>query len=649
MTLGPYEILETLAEAGDGTVYRARHRESGRIVAVKRLNRRVLEDGPEIERFRREVEAVIALRSDRIVSISSTHLVDGQPVVEMELLPHGTLLSAMHAAPVPLALALRILEDVLTALKAFHDAGRLHRAVRPSNVHLDGQGGAKLGDARLAIAGDDQSSTVSATSIAYLAPECMSGHGGDARSDLYSAGMAIFEAILGTAGFQSAFPDLMPMEAFAGKWLSLTTDGATTAPPLHSLRPDIPVGISQFVARLIAKDPELRFSTADAALQGLRAVLNPSSASISVGERTLAVLRADPEPQPLTPTRAEPRPVAEHPPAPASSGDTVYFMTLVGGIAGLSCWAVTTSLADYLMLRQEATPVLLTLWTTIMGALIGGMTVGFSDTRGADRVVLRWLVAGTILGTLAGLIAGLLYIPIEISVVAAGSVGIRDLLARSALWTIAGWMIGLATGIRWYSVNPSRTVHAALGGILGGTLGGLVFQYMAQRHEFFAALAFVLVGMGISLGLTLAPVLLRDGVLLFVRSTDERAHARWGREQQWAVQDGDRLLIGSEGAGSATTLYARNIHVFIPDAAMAPRHAILFEREKKFFLQPHPENLGEDGGLDAPLSVGGVEVSELRELHHGDEIRMGGTVLRFLLTKKRPRQDPLAALRAAQR
>src|SRR4051812_47482824 len=88
---------------------------------------------------------------------------------------------------------------------------------------------------------------------------------------------------------------------------------------------------------------------------------------------------------------------------------TVYFMALVGAMAGLVCWALQSWIADFASLTQAQFTVVV---TAIMGALIGGLTVGFADKWTSDRVVARWVAVGVVLGTLAGVIGGLVYLPI---------------------------------------------------------------------------------------------------------------------------------------------------------------------------------------------------------------------------------------------
>lgn len=315
-----------------------------------------------------------------------------------------------------------------------------------------------------------------------------------------------------------------------------------------------------------------------------------------------------------------------------SSIQTVYFMSLVGGLSGLLCWALIAPIAEYIKFAPEYRWAQLAVNTTIMGSLIGGMTVGFADRWSSDRLLFRWILAGVLLGTAAGAGSGLVYAPVFNAIVAKGQGGLLDVAARTALWLITGGLIGLVTGLRWANVNPLRSVHAMVGGMAGGTLGGLVF-YLAPG-DFFQAFAFVLTGLGISLGVTLAPLLLREGVLHFVQSGDPRAQNKYGSpRQEWLIQAGDRFVIGSQSAGNTMTRYSRDVQIYLPDAMVAEFHATLFERKKRFYLQLHPYNAGPAGEPESPLQVGRENVIGTRELRNGDEILIGQTLVRFYTTK----------------
>lgn len=313
---------------------------------------------------------------------------------------------------------------------------------------------------------------------------------------------------------------------------------------------------------------------------------------------------------------------------------TVYFMALVGAAAGLACWNVQVWLSDFVTISQDRNWVPVALSATLMGACIGGMTVAFADHWTSEKIVPTWVVAGVLLGAAAGLLTGFAYIPIETRVIRPDATPAAIAVAHALPWVIAGGLIGLVTGLRWASANPLRAVHALLGGLAGGTLGGLIVTVLPSE-EFLQALAYMLTGTGITLGVTLAPVLLSDGVLQFISSGDPRAQNKYGSpRQEWVIQEGDKLVVGSQTASAGMTMYAQDVHVYIPDAMVGPRHAVLFAKKKRFYVQLHPENAGPHGQPIEPLQVGDVNVVGTRELHNGDELVVGQTLLRFSTKRK---------------
>lgn len=318
---------------------------------------------------------------------------------------------------------------------------------------------------------------------------------------------------------------------------------------------------------------------------------------------------------------------------------TVYFMALVGAIAGLACWTTQIWLSDYLRGNESRNWIFVGLSATLMGAFIGGMTVGFADYWTSDKVVATWVMMGVLLGAIAGVLSGLAYIPIENRIIRPNAGQTAAVVGRGLVWLLAGGLIGLVTGLRWVTANPIRAIHSLLGGLFGGALGGLVVT-IGPNQEFFQALAYMLTGTGITLGVTLAPVLLSDGVLVFVSSGDPRAQNKYGSpRQEWVVQDGDRLVIGSQSAEMTSTMYTQDVQIYIPDAMVGPRHAILFAKKKRFFIQLHSENTGPQGQPLEPLQVGETNVVGTRELRNGDELVVGQTLLRFTTKRKQASYD----------
>ncbi len=303
-------------------------------------------------------------------------------------------------------------------------------------------------------------------------------------------------------------------------------------------------------------------------------------------------------------------------------------MSLVGGMAGLFSWAVLSLISVVLQHLPPWAPDMIA--SSTLGAFIGGLTVGFTDHWSGSRVMPRWVISGTAIGLLAGFAAGLIQIPLTMHLSEQAAV-----LTRVIIWMLAGSLIGLGLGLRWVTVNRARAAHAFTGGLLGGAVGGLLFALATSMSYLTHALAFVLTGVGICFGITLAPILLREGCLRFVSSGDARAQSKLGRAgKEWEVQPGDSYVIGSKSQDLTRTRYQPEIQVFIPDAAIAPRHAILFGHEGRFYITRHPDIAGEAGRARYVLRVRGNSISGKQELGDSDDILIGRTALEFVARTK---------------
>jgi hypothetical protein len=308
----------------------------------------------------------------------------------------------------------------------------------------------------------------------------------------------------------------------------------------------------------------------------------------------------------------------------------LYFMGLVGALAGLICWGIVVWVPEAVSIPQELFWLVDLTQLTLLGALIGGMTVGFSDHWAGEKVLFRWLVAGTSMGLLFGGIAALLAALLSHYWVTSSGWG-----ERVVAWLLGGSLIGLGIGLRWSNVNRWRALHALFGGASGGLLGGVLFASMGNRAaDLFQAAGLIVTGMGISCGVTAAPVLMRQGTLQFIQSSDPRTEKKYVPQQKtWELQKGDRYVLGSLGADKTATLYSQEVQVFLPDDAVAPRHAILTERNGRFYIERHPESMDPTGFFNHVLQVAGRELEGAQVLHSGDEIMVGGTRLRFQSTE----------------
>jgi len=307
---------------------------------------------------------------------------------------------------------------------------------------------------------------------------------------------------------------------------------------------------------------------------------------------------------------------------------TIYFMALVGGLAGLLCWSIVVWISWM--------PDLVS--STVLGMLIGGLTVLFSDRWSGEQVVGRWIVSGIVIGFLAGILSGAVQLWIGSGLIQ------QKRVAVIVAWTVTGTLVGFGTGLRWAAVNKLRVFHALGGGMFGGLLGGLVFaswtlMSAASQAPWVADLVrasgLMMTGVGITCGVTIAPVLLRDGVLRFISSGDARAQNKYGRNSmEWALHDGDSYLAGSLGADATVSLYGQEVQIYIPDQMVNNRHAIIRGQKGHFYLEQHPENRGPQGQPMYPLQLRGQDVIMPLEMRNGDDVVIGQTLLRFETRKR---------------
>jgi hypothetical protein len=310
---------------------------------------------------------------------------------------------------------------------------------------------------------------------------------------------------------------------------------------------------------------------------------------------------------------------------------TLYYMSLVGGMAGLFSW-VLTALVSAAFVNAPVAWVSDLVAAIILGGLIGGLTVGFSDHWSGNRVTLRWVISGILVGIAAGSIAGLIQIPITNNLSEAS-----PLLTRLIAWMLVGSFIGIGLGLRWVQVNRARVAHAFVGGLIGGALGGIIFVGLGSSvPDLSQALGFISVGVGICFGVTLAPILLRDGILQFVSSGDATAQNKYGlKHKEWEIQRGDSYVIGSEWQDLTGSRYRPDIDIFIPDATIAARHAILFEKDGRFYMARHPDCSDQASLARFQLRVRGKTVVQSQELSDSDDIRLGRTNLKFVSRKEK--------------
>lgn len=205
---GDYQLQELIGRGGMGEVHRAYDTKHDRIVALKVLPHHLATDTTFQQRFRREAQAAAALNEPHVVPIHGYGEIDGRLYLDMRLIdgrPLGSVLADTGKGLDP-ALAVSVIEQVAAALDAAHQAGLIHRDVKPSNILLTHKQFAYLIDFGLArTAGEDGLTTAGSTlgTLAYMAPERFDGGQADPRSDVYALACVLYECLTGSRPYPS--------------------------------------------------------------------------------------------------------------------------------------------------------------------------------------------------------------------------------------------------------------------------------------------------------------------------------------------------------------------------------------------------------------------------------------------------------------
>ena len=254
--IGDYEIVAVLGAGGMGQVYKVRNTLSQRIEAMKVLLPNLETDPSLADRFLREIKVQAALDHPNIAKLHTAMRVGNQLVMFMEFVDGTTLAKMIEPGPLSVGEASAYVAQVLDALGFAHAKGVVHRDIKPANLMVTNAGAVKLMDFGIARIDDDAHiSKVGTTvgSLAYMSPEQIrSGHV-DARSDLYSLGITLYELVTGKRPFTGD----SNYQIMSGHLKGIP------APPV-SLVPGIPADLNEIILMAIAKEPQARFQSAAA-------------------------------------------------------------------------------------------------------------------------------------------------------------------------------------------------------------------------------------------------------------------------------------------------------------------------------------------------------------------------------------------------
>lgn len=273
---GKYELLEVLGSGAYATVYLAHDTLLARRVALKVLDRQGDERAEDRERILLEARSVTTLNHPRTVSVYDINECEGRPYIAMEWMQGGSIQRAIdERGPIPWQEATQWIADACTALAAAHQAGMLHRDIKPGNLLLTADGRVKLADFGLVKWNSERGSRLTLAggpigTPSFMSPEQCQAEPLDECSDIYSLGATYYTLLAGRPPYQADSP-LGVMFAHCSSPVPVLTQQEVDAPP----------ECARVIQRAMAKDPQERFASAEEFLQALPAFQGASEAAVA--------------------------------------------------------------------------------------------------------------------------------------------------------------------------------------------------------------------------------------------------------------------------------------------------------------------------------------------------------------------------------
>jgi serine/threonine-protein kinase len=263
-----YEILEVLGSGGTSVVYKAKDIILNRPVTIKILREQFAKDEKFVTRFRNEAQAVAKLSHPNIVNIYDVAFSEGMHYLVMEYVEGGSLKEYLDEnAPLPIDEALNIFQQLLSALQHAHENNVIHRDIKPHNILLDTKHNVRVTDFGLAVTTGDLTIETGSNdimgSVYYMSPEQIKGETASAATDIYSAGVVLYEMLCGKRPFVGKTAVEIARQHMKGSCV-----------PPHKINPNVSTELSSYVMKSMRRDKELRFASAGQMLAELKAIQN---------------------------------------------------------------------------------------------------------------------------------------------------------------------------------------------------------------------------------------------------------------------------------------------------------------------------------------------------------------------------------------
>jgi serine/threonine-protein kinase len=352
--IGDYQVIGELGKGGMARVYKVRNTISEQVQAMKVMLPDLASDSEYSERFLREMKVLARMHHPGIAALHTALRVQNQLVMIMELVEGVTLADLLARGQIPLKDCVEYIGQALSALGYAHGMGVIHRDIKPANMMRTPEGTIKLMDFGVAKTEIDRRVTTAGSivgSLFYMSPEQLMGRDLDARSDLYSVGVTLYELTTSVPPFYQGG--------------ALTLFGAQlhqTPTPPALMDPNIPPALNEIILRALEKDPAKRFQTAEEFRVALARVAVeqktvPAPGSPAIGGRPSQPAETSPPAQAVTPLPVTPPSPTDqalsspHPPAPIVSRRGWYMA--LGVILAVALIAVLAAeLHDVLVNRR---------------------------------------------------------------------------------------------------------------------------------------------------------------------------------------------------------------------------------------------------------------------------------------------------------